>query len=510
MMSHKQSLMVSVIIPALNEGATIRKVIQRVRQDEPAMEIIVVDDNSSDNTVAEALSENARVITSSRKGKGISMREGMIAASYDTIVYLDADIVTYPKNIVSLLADPILKGEADFVKSYFDRQAGRVTQLVAKPLLSIYFPELEKFMQPLSGMIATRKDFLQQVEFENDYGVDIALLIDAYSKEMRIREVNIGYVKNDMQSLESLGKMSRQVSRTILQRAALLSRNNLETLSDIHTISDEMDIAVKESFLNLKKMILIDSSVVMEYDFNETAAAYYNREEHYEWIMRSYSDPAIRLQKIAALFKGKSLPELQFIADTIPLADDAATVISKLKKNGYLCVLVSEGFDVVANHIKNKLGFDYCFANHLSLDKSIVCGELVFPEYFKRSDDIESYDKSMVLKYAAQKFGITEKNTVFAGNSAEDIQMLDSAGMGVVTTDADPATFAWADKILSAGTLSPLLELVSGMDKDDSRLFASKTARYTALGAIVLGAAFAGYYLYSRRRRKVAEDCKEG
>ena len=108
--------MVSVIIPALNEGATIRKVIQRIRQAEPVMEIIVVDDNSSDNTVSEALKENARVITSSRKGKGISMREGMIAASYNTIVYLDADIVTYPKNVVSLLAGPILKDEADFVK----------------------------------------------------------------------------------------------------------------------------------------------------------------------------------------------------------------------------------------------------------------------------------------------------------------------------------------------------------------------------------------------------------
>ena len=501
--------MVSVIIPALNEGATIRKVIQRVRQSEPVMEIIVVDDNSSDNTVAEVLSENARVITSSRKGKGISMREGMIAASYDIIVYLDADILTYPKNIVSLLADPILKGEADFVKSYFDRQAGRVTQLVAKPLLSIYFPELEKFMQPLSGMIAAKKDFLQQVEFENDYGVDIALLIDAYSKEIRIQEVNIGYIKNDMQSLESLGKMSRQVSRTILQRAALLSRNNLETLSDIHTISDEMDIAVKESYINLKKMILIDTSIVMEYDFNVAAAAYYNQEEHYEWILQNHDDPAIRLQKTAAMFKGKSLPELQLIADTIPLTDDAAEVIGRLKKNGYFCVLVSDGFDIIANHIKNKLGFDYCFANHLPLDKSIVCGELVFPEYFKRSDDLESYDKSIVLKYAAQKFGITEKNTVFAGNNAEDISMLKSAGLGVVTTDADPATFVWADKILPAGSLSPLLELVSSMSKDDKRLFASRSARYTALGILVLGAAFTGYYMYNRKKRKKSKECRE-
>ncbi|MBX2926072.1 MAG: HAD-IB family phosphatase [Chitinophagaceae bacterium] len=500
--------MVSVVIPALNEGGTIRKVIQRIRQADPVMEIIVVDDNSSDKTVSEALKENARVITSSRKGKGISMREGLIAATYDTIVYLDADIVTYPKNIVSMLADPILKDEADFVKSFFDRQAGRVTQLVAKPLLSIFFPELEKFTQPLSGMIAARKDFLEQVEFENDYGVDIALLIDAYSKGIRIQEINIGYIKNDMQSLESLGKMSRQVSRTILQRAALLSRNNLETLSDIHTISDEMDIAVKESILDLKKMLLIDISVVMEYDFNETAAAYYDQDEHYEWIKQTYKEPTARLQKIASLLKGKSLPELQSIADSIPLVEDAAEVIGRLKKEGYLCVLVSDGFDVVANHIKNKLGFDYCFANHLPLEKSITSGELVFPEYFKRSDEPETYDKSNVLLYATEKFNIPQKNTVFVGNSEQDIPMLKAAGMGLVTANAVSEAGIWADKVLPAGSLKPLLDLVSGQDKDKS-LFTRKSARYTALGVVALGAAFAGYYLYNKTRRKPASRCEE-
>lgn len=501
--------MVSVIIPALNEGTTIRKVIQRIRQSEPVMEIIVVDDNSSDNTVSEALKEGVRVITSSKRGKGISMREGMIAATYNTIVYVDADIVTYPKNIVSLLAEPILKDEADFVKSYFNRQAGRVTQLVAKPLLSIYFPELEKFTQPLSGMIAAKKDFLQQIEFENDYGVDIALLIDAYNMEMRIQEVNIGYIKNDMQSLEALGKMSRQVSRTILQRAALLSRNNLETLSDIQTISDEMDIAVKESMLGLKKMMLIDISVVMQYDFNETAAAYYNQEEHYEWIKKKYKEPAMQLQQIASLFEGKSLPELQSIADSIPLVDDATEVIISLKKEGFLCVLVSDGFDVVANHIKNKLGLDYCFANHLSLEKSITSGHIIFPEYFRAIDNPERYDKSNVLIYTSEKFNIPQKNAVFIGNSTQDIPMLKAAGMGLVTTEAEPEALIWADKILPADSLKPLLTLVSGRNQHKS-LFTRKSATYAALGVVALGAAFAGYYLYNKIRSKSVDNFKEG
>ncbi|OJY82044.1 MAG: hypothetical protein BGP13_17835 [Sphingobacteriales bacterium 40-81] len=496
----KVTIMISVIIPALNEETTIRRVIQRIRQSEKAIEIIVVDDNSYDNTVSEALKEKVRVITSSRKGKGISMREGMMAASHNIIVYLDADILTYPKNIVSILAEPILKEEADFVKSYFDRQAGRVTQLVAKPLLSIFFPELEKFMQPLSGMIAARKDFLQQIEFENDYGVDIALLIDAYNKNIRIKEVNIGYIKNDMQSLESLGKMSRQVSRTILQKAGSLSNNNLETLSGIYTISDEMEISIKETLLDMKKMILIDINILMEYDFNEIAVAYFGQSEHYNWLLKTYGDPAERLEKTAMLLKGKSLPELQFIADTIPLAKNAAEIIKELKNKGYVCVLVSEGFDVVANHIKNKLGFDYCFSNFLELDKSVATGALTIAECFTPGDNKEVYDKSFVLEYATKKFGIHGKNTVFVGNSPEDIPMLKNAGMGVVTSNALPETSIWADKIIPANSLESILDITHSSVNKKSIL--GQKVKYTLLGAVALGTAAAGYYLYNKIKKK--------
>ena len=494
--------MISVIIPALNEGATIRKVIQRIKQTTAPLEIIVVDDNSTDHTVSEALKEGARVITSSKKGKGISMHEGMLAAGFDIIVYLDADILTYPKNIVKLLADPIINGEADFVKSFFDRQGGRVTQLVAKPLLSIFFPELEKFSQPLSGMIAARKDFLQQVEFENDYGVDIALLIDAFNKKLRIKEVNIGFVKNDMQNLEALGKMSRQVSRTILQKAALSSNDNLETLSNIQTISDEMDFAIKESIQKLKKIILIDINAILEFDFNEAAAAYYNMEHQLMRITSTFKDPESRIKKMAALLKGRSLPELQAIADTIPITPYTRETILRLKQNGYICILLSDGFDVVANHIKNKLGFDYCFANHLTMEKSKATGALEFPDFF--TDPVEPdlhYNKAAILKYLTTNFNIPQKNIVFVGDKPEDIPMLQSSGMGIVTTKAASSVKLWADKILPGDSLKPLLGLINGVDKSNSSK--NNSIKYLAgIGLIAASAAFAGYYLYLKTREK--------
>ena len=146
------------------------------------------------------------------------MREGILFAKNELLLFLDADITTYPEDIVELMTGPLTEGTADFVKSVFTRQAGRVTELVAKPLLRLLFPDLERFAQPLSGMVAGKRSMLQKLELENDYGVDIGMLIDMHLLGARIAEVNIGYIENRMQSWEQLSKMSLEVSRAIISR----------------------------------------------------------------------------------------------------------------------------------------------------------------------------------------------------------------------------------------------------------------------------------------------------
>ena len=101
----------------------------------------------------------------------------------EILVFLDADITTYPEDIIERLTDPLVKEEADFAKSFFTRQAGRVTELVAKPLLSILNPSFPIFCQPLSGMIPGKKSLLSQCEFEEGYGVDIGMLMDMNSRK---------------------------------------------------------------------------------------------------------------------------------------------------------------------------------------------------------------------------------------------------------------------------------------------------------------------------------------
>src|ERR1700735_3168588 len=117
--------MVTVIIPALNEEKTIRQVIQQAKRNELVNEIIVVDDMSTDDTIAEARKEDVRVITSTHVGKGDAMREGLLIAKNEILVFLEADLPSYEKDIVGMLTAPLISGEADFVKSYFERPAGR-------------------------------------------------------------------------------------------------------------------------------------------------------------------------------------------------------------------------------------------------------------------------------------------------------------------------------------------------------------------------------------------------
>ncbi|HEX5625094.1 MAG TPA: glycosyltransferase, partial [Saprospiraceae bacterium] len=109
--------MITVIIPTLNEEEAIGQVVQYARSQAHVSEVIVVDDKSLDQTVAIARANGAKVITSTKLGKGASMKDGVLCASNEILVFLDGDIDPYPHFTIKLLTDPILNGEAQFVKS---------------------------------------------------------------------------------------------------------------------------------------------------------------------------------------------------------------------------------------------------------------------------------------------------------------------------------------------------------------------------------------------------------
>lgn len=228
---------VTVVIPARNEEKHIANVIRSVRECELVDEILVVNNNSRDNTKQVALSCGAKVVTCKKVGKGYAMEKGIKHASGDIILFADADIDNYDKNFVYKMIAPILRNRSDFVKSTFNRQGGRVTNLVAKPLLELAFPELCKFCQPLSGIIAGKKEYFEKIIFEKDYGVDIGILIDLYKLGIRIREVSIGNIENDSQDWKNLIDMSRQVTQAIVKRAFQLKSENEIIENEINMVN---------------------------------------------------------------------------------------------------------------------------------------------------------------------------------------------------------------------------------------------------------------------------------
>lgn len=214
---------VSVIIPAYNEEKTIGQVIDIVNQSNIDCEIIVVNNCCTDNTSNVAIEKGAKVVYSNQKGKGYAMEEGLKASSNEIVVFLDADITDYNKNLIHLLVSPIIENDIDFVKSTFERtKGGLVTEIATKPLLKILFPEMYSFSEPLSGMIAGKKSILEKLEFEKDYGVDIGIVIDITNLKLTTAEVNIGKIENMshlLKTTQSMQNMSTQIMRAILKRA---------------------------------------------------------------------------------------------------------------------------------------------------------------------------------------------------------------------------------------------------------------------------------------------------
>ncbi len=455
--------MVTVIIPALNEEKTIRKVVELVSKSPLVTEILVIDDKSLDETINQAKETNTKIYTSTMLGKGASMRDGMLLAENEIIVYLDADILTYPENIIELLAGPLIKGEADFIKSCFDRQAGRVTELVAKPLLSILLPDLTRFSQPLSGMIAGKKSMFKKIEFENDYGVDIGILLDMHSMGARIEEVNIGYIENRMQTWEQLSKMSREVSKAILKRAKIMDANNLETLENINIIRTQMDYAIRESLKGLKKMIIFDmDNTILEESFITTAAETFDFKLNLIKIVTENNNPFTRTKAIARLLKNRSIDEILKVVDGISVVAGTKYVVSELKKKGYIIGIISDSYDVVTNHLKNKLGMDFSIANELEFSRSIATGEVKIPSSFIKTDHSKcnhDFCKSNVLFQLAEQYSIDIKNIIAVGDSENDICLVRESGIGIAFCSQNKFLNLVADIIITEKSFNKILEI---------------------------------------------------
>ena len=232
---------VSVCIPARNEESTIGNLIatlapQGAEHGGSVDEVIVLDHGSQDRTAQVARRAGATVIDADTigtgwgpaQGKGDVLWRSLHVSRGDIVVWLDADLTSFPADGIKRLIEPLLDDrETMLVKGAFARslhgqtgEGGRVTELAARPALRLLAPELAWMRQPLSGQCAVRREAVEHLVFEIDYGVEIGLLLDvAFEHGPRaIREVDLGPLDHRHQSLSALSQQSEQVLRALLSR----------------------------------------------------------------------------------------------------------------------------------------------------------------------------------------------------------------------------------------------------------------------------------------------------
>ncbi|MGE3062335.1 MAG: HAD-IB family phosphatase [bacterium] len=455
--------MISIIIPVLNEERTIGSVIDFCKKSSETTEIIVIDDKSIDETVNIAISKGVKIYTSTKLGKGSSMKDGFLISKGDIVLFLDGDIADYPEGTIENMTSPIKDGRCDFTKSYFSREAGRVTELVAKPLLSILFPELSRFKQPLSGIIAGRRELFEKIEFENDYGVDIGILIDIYKSSAKIEEVFIGNIEHKMKQWQELSAMSKQVSKAILKRSSKNENLNLDSLGTVNIIKDQMDLAIKEMLLTLKKMVVFDlDDTIYEGRFLYTAAKELGFYDNLMKIMLEKDEPYVLTKRVATLFKGVNIAKFYEIAESIKIIDDTIDVVRKLKEQGFIVGIISESYDIVAEHVRKKIGADFALANEIEFSESVATGEVKIPAYFMKNDRSvcsHNYCKTNAMLNIAEKYGISISNIIAVGDSERDICIVKTAGIGVSFCSMNLVLNYVADKVIQEKRFQELLNI---------------------------------------------------
>lgn len=231
---------VSVVIPALNEEATVAGVVAAVRADSPA-EILVIDADSTDRTAAEAAAAGATVLNwrdilpgiPTRPGKGESLWRGVAAATGEIVVFVDADLRRPAPGMVRALSAPFADPGIHLVKADYRRTfegrptgGGRVTELTARPLIRALFPELGHIRQPLAGEYALRRATALEIPFAAGYGVEAGLLIDVARLHgpASVTQVDLGERRHRNRPLAELAPMADIVAATLLERAGLDDR----------------------------------------------------------------------------------------------------------------------------------------------------------------------------------------------------------------------------------------------------------------------------------------------
>ena len=285
----KQGLSISLALPALNEEQTVGKVIKMMKKELlkriPLLdEIVLIDSNSTDRTREIAKKEGVPVYIhqqllerlGARRGKGEALWKSLLVTKGDIIVWIDTDIVNiHPRFVYGIIGPLLINPQVQFVKGFYRRPlrvgqkmqaggGGRVTELTARPLLNLFYPELSGVVQPLSGEYAGRREALESAPFYSGYGVETGLLIDIYERYglNAIAQVDLLERIHHNQSLEALSKMSFAIIQTVMRK--LENRIGRVMLEDVNRSMKLIRYNNKGYFLDVEQIAELERPPMIE------------------------------------------------------------------------------------------------------------------------------------------------------------------------------------------------------------------------------------------------------
>jgi glucosyl-3-phosphoglycerate synthase len=278
-LKQRQGLTISVGLPTLNEEKTIGLVITRIRRaliDRVPLidQLLVIDSDSSDRTVEIATELGVPVIRhreilpelGSQTGKGEALWKSLHVLDGDIVAWIDTDIRNIQPRFVYGLLGPLLREpRIDYVKGFYRRPirdgatlvpegGGRVTELMARPVLNLFFPELSGLVQPLSGEYAGRRSLLESVPFFTGYGVEIGLLIDILEAAglSAIGQVDLERRVHRNQPLANLSGMSFTILQAAIRK--LEERHRLELLTEMGRAMKVMNLGPDRFNLEVREL----------------------------------------------------------------------------------------------------------------------------------------------------------------------------------------------------------------------------------------------------------------
>jgi phosphoserine phosphatase len=334
-------------------------------------------------------------------------------------------------------------------------------------MLQVFFPELARFAQPLGGLVAARVSLLKALGFEDGYGVDVGLLIDAHRAGARLVEVDIGSLEHDSQPLLDLTAMANEVSRVIYARAREAGRLHVEQIAAMFETQRQATASFEYVLLRRRGrtglvLLDMDGTLTPQRYVCELARATDQEAALAGLLDNLQDDAATRSYRIAALFKFVHRRQFERVAQAMPLRPGVIEWVNRMRRAGFMVGVVSDSYFIAADILRRRIFADFALAHTLQFNADTCTGEVHLNPAFLplRPSAGAPPDKGHVVRRFRRDAAHTPWQTIWAvGDHVNDLDMLREADRAFVI-EPKSSTLARDAQALCVADFAELLPLV--------------------------------------------------